>query len=134
MQLYTLTLLVLNIFPKNYQIKSKIKQLLTIYLEYEIMNLLCADFIASLSQNMLAGKALLDCTYLFSPNDYKKNEKRIYKYFKEKYILSLEFRLRKLDKKRNYLLEQMKHNDLMNEKYKNTCKYLNYVEELLILV
>ena len=83
---------------------------------------------------MLAGKALLDCTYLFSPNDYKKNEKRIYKYFKEKYILSLEFRLRKLDKKRNYLLEQMKHNDLMNQKYKNTCKYLNYVEKLLILV
>ena len=63
-----------------------------------------------------------------------KNEKRIYKYFKEKYILSLEFRLRKLDKKRNYLLEQMKHNDLMNQKYKNTCKYLNYVEKLLILV
>ena len=83
---------------------------------------------------MLAGKALLDCTYLFSQNDYKKNEKRIYKYFKEKYILSLEFRLRKLDKKRNYLLEQMKHNDLMNQKYKNTCKYLNYVEKLLILV
>ena len=55
-------------------------------------------------------------------------------YFKEKYILSLEFRSRKLDKKRNFLLEQMKHNDLMNEKYKNTCKYLNYVEKLLILV
>ena len=29
--------------------KSKIKQLLTIYLECKIMNILCVDFIASLS-------------------------------------------------------------------------------------
>ena len=28
----------------------------------------------------------------------------------------------------------MKHNDLMNENYKNICKYLNYVENFLILV
>ena len=37
---------------------------------------------------------------------------------------SLEFRLRKTDETRNYLLEEIKHNDLMNEKYKKTCKYL----------
>ena len=46
----------------------------------------------------------------------------------------LEFRLRKIDKKRNYLLDEIKHNDLMSEKYKKTCKCLNYVEQLLILV
>ena len=34
---------------------------------------------------MLAGKNLLDYTKLFSPNDYKKNDKIIYKYFKDKY-------------------------------------------------
>ena len=34
---------------------------------------------------MLAGKPLLDYTNLFSPNDYKKNDKVIYKYFKDKY-------------------------------------------------
>ena len=45
----------------------------------------------------------------------------------------LEFRLRKLDETRNYLLDEIKHNDLMSEKYKKTCKYLNYVEHLLIL-
>ena len=33
---------------------------------------------------------------------------------------------------RNYLLEEIKHIDLMSEKYKNTCKY--YVEYLLISV
>ena len=27
----------------------------------------------------------------------------------------------------------MKGNDLMSEKYKKTCKYLNYVEHLLII-
>ena len=46
---------------------------------------------------------------------------------------SLEFRLRKIDETRNYLLDEIKHNDLMSEKYKKTCKYLNYVEYLLIL-
>ena len=39
---------------------------------------------------------------------------------------SLEFRLRKIDDARNYLLDGIKHNDLMNEKHKKTCKYLNY--------
>ena len=47
---------------------------------------------------------------------------------------SLEFRLRKTDETGNYLLEEIKHNDLMSAKYKKTCKYLNYVEHLLILV
>ena len=48
------------------------------------------------------------------------------------WVLSLD--QENLTKKVDILLEQMKHNDLMNEKYKNTCKYLNYVEKLLILV
>ena len=47
---------------------------------------------------------------------------------------SLEFRLRKIDETRNYLLDEIKHSDLMIEKYNKTCKYLNYVEHLLIFV
>ena len=46
---------------------------------------------------------------------------------------SLEFRLRKIDETRNYLLDEIKHNDLLSEKYKKTCKYLSFVEHLLIL-
>ena len=46
----------------------------------------------------------------------------------------LEFRLRKIDETRNYLLDEIKHNDLMSKKYKNTYKHLNYVEHLLVLV
>ena len=34
---------------------------------------------------MLAVKTLLDYTNLFSPNNYEKNDKIIYKYFKDKY-------------------------------------------------
>ena len=47
---------------------------------------------------------------------------------------SLEFKLRIIDETRNDLLNERKHNGLMSEKYKKTCKYLNYVEQLLILV
>ena len=42
----------------------------------------------------------------------------------------LEFRLRKIYETRNNLLDETKH-DLMSEKYKKTCKYLNYVEHLV---
>ena len=33
---------------------------------------------------MIKGKTLLDYTNLFSPVDYQKNDKIIYKYFKDK--------------------------------------------------
>ena len=45
----------------------------------------------------------------------------------------LEFRLRKIDEARNYLLDEIKYNDLMSEKHKKKCKNLNYVDHLLIL-
>ena len=48
-QLYTLIFLGLNKLLNNYQTKSEINRLLTIYLEYKIINLLCADSILSLS-------------------------------------------------------------------------------------
>ena len=38
---------------------------------------------------------------------------------------SLGFRSRIIDEARNNLLEEIKLNDLMGEKYKKTCKYLN---------
>ena len=39
---------------------------------------------------------------------------------------SLKFRLRKIDKTRNYILDEIKHikhNDLISKNYKKTCKY-----------
>ena len=35
--------------------------------------------------------------------------------------VSLEFRLSKIDETKNYLLDEIKHNDLMSEKYNKTC-------------
>ena len=59
-------------------------------------------------------------------DDYKKKDKIIYRYFKDKYG--------RRSKSWVYLLDEIKHNDLMTEKYKNRCKYLNCVGQLLILV
>ena len=35
---------------------------------------------------------------------------------------SLKFRLTEIDEIRNYLLDEIKHKDLLSEKYKKTCK------------
>ena len=48
-------------------------------------SIMCRFFCIAFIEYMLAGKTLLDYTYLFSPNDYKKNDKIVYKYFKDKY-------------------------------------------------
>ena len=37
---------------------------------------------------------------------------------------SLEFRLKKIDEARNHFLDEIKHNVLISEKYKKTCKCL----------
>ena len=92
---------------------------------------------------MLAGKTLSDYANLLFPNDCEKNGKKYisileeYKYFRIYQInvlekASLEFRLRKANEARNSFLDEIK-NDLMGEKDKNTCTYLNYVEHLLLL-
>ena len=47
---------------------------------------------------------------------------------------SLDFRLRQIDEARNYLSDEINCNNLMIEEYKKTCKYINCVEHLLILV
>ena len=47
---------------------------------------------------------------------------------------SAEFRFKKIDEKINYRLDEINYNDLMSEKYKKACKYLNYVKQLVVLV
>ena len=48
-QLYTLILLEMNMFLQKCLTRSMINELLTMYLEYKIVILLCVDFIASVS-------------------------------------------------------------------------------------
>ena len=45
---------------------------------------MCGFYCIAFIEYMLAGKTLLDFTNLFAPNDYK-NDKTIYKIFKDKY-------------------------------------------------
>ena len=47
-------------------------------------SVMCRFYCIAFIEYMVAGKSLLDYTNLFSPNDYKKNDKIIYKYFKDK--------------------------------------------------
>ena len=52
--------------------------------------------------------------------------------------VSFQFRIRKIDETRNYLLDEMKHNDLIkkyiNQKKYKSSTYLSYVEHLFLLV
>ena len=47
-------------------------------------SIMCGFYCIAFIKYMLVGETLLDYTNLFSPNDYKKNDKITYKYFKDK--------------------------------------------------
>ena len=42
--------------------------------------------------------------------------------------ISQEFRLKNIDETRNYLIEEINRNELMNKKHQKVCTALNYVE------
>ena len=44
-----------------------------------------------------------------------------------------ELRLRKKDKKGNYLVKEVNQNERMSKKHKNVCRTFNYIEHLHIL-
>ena len=48
-------------------------------------SIICGFYCIAFMEYMIPGKILLDYTNLFSPNNYKKNDKIIYKYLKDKY-------------------------------------------------
>ena len=49
------------------------------------------------------------------------------------FVISQEFRLKNIDKTKNYLIEEIKQNKSIIKKHKKVCKALNYIEHLLIL-
>ena len=49
-------------------------------------------------------------------------KKIIYNHFKDKHVKSRVW-IKKIDGTRNYFLDEIKHNDVIREKYKKTCKY-----------
>ena len=47
--------------------------------------------------------------------------------------MSQEFRLKNINETRNYLLEEIKQNELSSKKHKMVCTTLNYIGHFLIL-
>ena len=47
--------------------------------------------------------------------------------------ISQEFRLKNINKQRNYFLEEIQQNELMSRKHNKVCADLNYIEHLLVL-
>ena len=47
--------------------------------------------------------------------------------------ISQEFRLKNIDETRNYFLEEIEQNEMMNKKHKNVCATLNYIKHVLVL-
>ena len=48
--------------------------------------------------------------------------------------MNQEFRLKKIDEIRNYLIEEINRNELMSKKHENVCRVLNYIDHLLIAI
>ena len=48
--------------------------------------------------------------------------------------INQEFRLKKIDEIRNYLIEEINRNELMSKKHKNVCRVLNYFYHSLIVI
>ena len=48
--------------------------------------------------------------------------------------VSVDFRLKKIDGTRNYLLEGVKQNELMNKNHKKLCEVLNYFENFHMFI
>ena len=45
--------------------------------------------------------------------------------------ISQEVKFKNIDETRDYLIEEMKQNELISKKHKKVCKVLNYVEHFL---
>ena len=48
--------------------------------------------------------------------------------------MNQEFRMQKIDKIRNYSIEEINRNELMSKKHKNVCRLLNYIDHRLIAI
>ena len=89
---------------------------------------MCEFYCIVFIEYIIAGKTLLDYTNLFSLNDYQKNDKVTYKYFKDKCDkrkYGRRLQIKKIDETRNYFSEEIQQIDLMGEKHKEVCMAIN---------
>ena len=120
------TTVLFNVFEIEYipqEVLNKIKDKSITHNIFRILDnesVRCDIYFIAFIEYILAGKNLLDYINLFSTNDYKKNDKIIYTYLKDKYERRSKsgFCLRWTDETSNCLLYETKYNDLMSQKYK----------------
>ena len=48
--------------------------------------------------------------------------------------MNQEFRLKKIDEIRNYLIEEINLNELISKKHKKVCRVLNYIDHSFIVI
>ena len=48
--------------------------------------------------------------------------------------MNQEFRLKRVDEVRNYLIEEINQNKLMGKKHKKVCRVLNYIDHSFIVI
>ena len=48
--------------------------------------------------------------------------------------INQEFKLKKIDEVRNYLIEEINRNELMSKKHKKICRVLNHIDHSLIVI
>ena len=48
--------------------------------------------------------------------------------------ISQEFRLKNIDKTKNYFLEKIKENEFIRKKHRKVCQVLNYIDQLLVVI
>ena len=73
------------------KVLNKIKDISITHNTFTIQDnefIMCGYCCIAFIEYILPGKALLEYTKLFYPNDYQKNEKIIYHYFNDKYVKS----------------------------------------------
>ena len=75
----TLVALELNTFQTKLQ--NSLSIITNIYIIQAYDSIMCKYICIGFIDFMLKGKSLLEYTYLFSPNDYEKNDNIILKYF-----------------------------------------------------
>ena len=79
---YVLIVLKFNKFQKKFKkIKGNKNIITNIYRIQTYNSIICGYFYVGFIDDLLKSKSFLDYTNSFSPNDYKKSDKRIVKYF-----------------------------------------------------
>ena len=97
---------------------------------------MCGYFCIEFINYMLKGKTLLDYTNLFSPNDFKKNDRVIKRIFKNDNIIELtnvnKYRLDEINKIRDLFKNEIKERKDIIKKLNKYLVSLDYLDEIFI--